>query len=52
MDESYWTHLSQDTIVKIDEQYPRHHMNPDGIIQWANPSCINDDNTKYSDCER
>jgi hypothetical protein len=45
-DQSYGTGLSQDTIVKIEEvkrlmdKYPKHHGNPDGIIQWAIHSCL------------
>ncbi|MGA9150805.1 MAG: hypothetical protein WBZ36_09515 [Candidatus Nitrosopolaris sp.] len=54
-DQTYWTGLSQDTIVKIDElrllmnKYPKYHMNPDGIIQWAIHSSLNGDNTFLDD---
>jgi hypothetical protein len=54
-DQSSWTVLSQDTIVKIDElrrlmnKYPKYHMNPGGIIQWAIHSCLNGDNTFLED---
>ena len=54
-DRSYGTGLSKDTVVKIDElnrlmdKYPKYHMNPDGIIQWAIHCSINDDNTFRDD---
>ena len=45
----YGTGLSQNIIVKIDElrrlmnKYPKYNMNPNGIIQWAIHTSINDD---------
>ncbi len=54
-DRIYGTGLSQDTIVKIHDlnrlmnKYPKYHMNPDGIIQWAIHSSINGDNTFLDD---
>jgi hypothetical protein len=54
-DQSYWTGLSRDTIVKIDElrrlmnKYPKYNINPDGIIQWAIHSSLNGDSTFLDD---
>ncbi|MFZ0222433.1 MAG: hypothetical protein WAM42_12180 [Candidatus Nitrosopolaris sp.] len=54
-DQSYGTSLPQSAIQKIQElnglmnKYPKYHMNPDAIVQWAIHSCLNDDNTFLDD---
>jgi hypothetical protein len=53
--QGHGTSLSQDTIVKIDElrrlmnKYPKYHINPDAIIQWAIHSSLNGNNTFLDD---
>ena len=47
--------LSQEKILKIEElkrlmsRYPKYHMNPNGIIQWAIHCSINGNNTFLDD---
>jgi hypothetical protein len=54
-DQSPGTGLSPDTALKIEEfrrlmdKYPKYHMNPDIIIQWAIHSSFNGDNQFLDD---
>jgi hypothetical protein len=54
-DQSYGTSLPKSAIQKIQElnqltnKYPKYHMNPDAIVQWAIHSCLNGDNTFLDD---
>jgi hypothetical protein len=54
-DQSYGTSLPQSAIQKIQElnhlmnKYPKYHMNPDAIVQWAIHSSFNGDNKFLDD---
>jgi hypothetical protein len=55
MDDQSFSGLSQDTIIKIEElnrlmnKYPKYHINPNVIIQWAIHSSFNGDNKFLDD---